>query len=113
MSVNDKILLYSLATTFSTILKIDTCENTKKFIKKNLDQYLELDVSDKIYYSEYSLKLSKTLIDYLGDIILFELNPDNESEINHDFNLYVKKINLFIYLCHMNLFKLRILFLKN
>jgi len=99
MSKHEKILLYSLANTFHTLLKLDICEATREYIKTKLKTFSNLIVADKMYYSQYALKLASSLMDYLSDVIIFELNTDDAHEINHDFRLiwgkkYISHINI-------------------
>ncbi|XWV24602.1 hypothetical protein QJ856_gp1185 [Tupanvirus deep ocean] len=87
MPVNEKMLLYSLANTFSTTLGVDICDDTKAYLKSKSKAFAKLDVEEKMYYAKYSIQLAKCLMDYLDDISLFEINTDADSEIVHDFKL--------------------------
>jgi len=91
MPVDEKLLLYSLANTFHTTLGIAICSDTKAYLKKNEKVFSKLDLDSKIYFTKYSLKLAQSLADYLDNIVSFELNTDDESEIIHDFRLIMKK----------------------
>jgi len=94
MPVNDKLLLYSLANTFSTILGIKISDDTKAYLKKKTKEFSKMDSADKMYYANYSIKLANSLTEYLEEISLFEINVDTDNDIVHDFRLQWKKNNL-------------------
>lgn len=93
MSVNLEYLLYSLANTFSKNLGIKICKNTKKFITKLENDYNNLLLDDKLYFSTYAIKLTDTLIHYLPKINFFEINLDDNHKILHNFRLKWKNDN--------------------
>ncbi|BCS83421.1 hypothetical protein QLL95_gp0702 [Cotonvirus japonicus] len=94
MSVDSEILLYTLASNFHSSLGIELCKDTEDFLKKTIKKYNKLTTNDKIYYTNYSLKIIGSITKYLNtekNITLFELNTDNEHEIYHDFRIAYKK----------------------
>ena len=94
MPMNHEILLYSLAKTFNTILNIDICGNTRNYIKSKSEVFIKLEISEKMYYTKYSLRIAKSIVDSLEKINLFELNLDSDHEIFHDFRIVWKKDNI-------------------
>lgn len=89
-----ELLLYSLANTFNTTLNVGICDNTKAYLKSKSKSFSKLETSEKIYYTEYSIRLAQTLSDYLDEISFFELNTDSEHDIIHDFRLTWKNDNI-------------------
>lgn len=84
---NKNFFLYTLAKAFYHMLNVEVCMNTTKFLKKYQDKFSVLELEERIFYGEYSLKLVKHLSTYLTNISLFEINKDTDSEIIHDFRL--------------------------
>ncbi|AQN68539.1 hypothetical protein [Saudi moumouvirus] len=94
MSVNNDILLYHIASTFNSVVKIDVCPESKKLIKTGENE--DLSMKDKVYYHSYSLKIVEKLVDYITDklsykIKLFEINTQDEHEVIHDFRIICNK----------------------
>lgn len=87
MPIDEKLLLYCLANTFSTTLNVDICDDTVAYIKSKTKSFGKLSVTEKMYYTKYSIQLAQSLMEYLDKITLFELNTDTEHDILHDFRL--------------------------
>lgn len=98
MPIDETLLLCSLANTFHTTLGIEISDDTDKFIKSSSKKFNKLAVNEKIYYSKYSIQLAQSLMGYLKDITLFEINTDADNEIIHDFKLTCKKKNI-VHIC--------------
>ena len=94
MPIDQKLLLYSLANTFHTTLGINISDETKTYNKKKSKEFGKMSVNEKMYYTKYSIQLAQSLMEYLKDISLFELNTDEDNEIVHDFRLTWKKNNI-------------------
>ncbi len=98
MSVDRDILLYHIVSTFDTIVSTDLCKNSKKLLK---DANLDLSVQDKIYYTNYSLKIVQKLVEHVtNDLSLkikgIEINTEENHEVVHDFRIICSK-NHFIH----------------
>ncbi|AEQ33284.1 hypothetical protein [Acanthamoeba polyphaga mimivirus] len=98
MSVDRDILLYHIVSTFDTIVSTDLCKNSKKLLK---DANLDLSIQDKIYYTNYSLKIVQKLVEHVtNDLSLkikgIEINTEENHEIVHDFRIICSK-NHFIH----------------
>ncbi|AZL89138.1 hypothetical protein QKC54_gp0704 [Megavirus baoshan] len=96
MSVDRDILLYHIVSTFDTIVSTDLCKNSKNLLK---DVDIDLSVQDKIYYTNYSLKIVQKLIDHVtNDLSLkikgIEINTEEDHEIVHDFRIICSKNHL-------------------
>lgn len=101
MPIDINILLHCLIKTFNDTLSIDICKNSKIYIKDNSSIFEELDIDEKMYYVKYSLQLAQSLMEYLDEISLFELNVDEENEINHNFRIIWSDDNIaYISLSH-------------
>ena len=87
MPVDQKLLLYSLAKTFNSVLGVDVCDDTLSYLKKITKTFNKLDTDEKMYYTKYSLSVAQSLMNYLKKISLFKLCVDSESEVVHDFTL--------------------------
>lgn len=87
VNIDPTIILYSIASTFKNILKIEVCEKTDEYIDNLTDEYEKLDVEERVYYSKYCNEIGKLLNDYLPNIHYFEINTDINSQIVHDFKL--------------------------
>jgi len=87
MPVDENLLLYSLANTFSTTLGIPVCDQTKSYLKSNAKVFNNCSTEDKMYYAKYAIALSNALSQYLDDIIMFEINTEEEHTIEHQFRL--------------------------
>ncbi|AGF85088.1 hypothetical protein QJ854_gp694 [Moumouvirus goulette] len=108
MSVKNDILLYHIASTFNSVVKIDICSESKKIIKNGKNEE-DLSIKDKVYYHSYSLKIVEKLVEYITDNLSyklksFEINTQNDHEIVHDFRIVCSK-NHIIHICmnHKNL----------
>lgn len=96
MSVDRDILLYHIVSTFDTIVSTDLCKNSKNLLK---DADIDLSVQDKIYYTNYSLKIVQKIIDHVtNDLSLkikgIEINVEEDHEIVHDFRIICSKNHL-------------------
>ncbi|ANB50823.1 hypothetical protein [Powai lake megavirus] len=96
MSVDRDILLYHIVSTFDTIVSTDLCKNSKKLLK---DTNLDLSIQDKIYYTNYSLKIVQKLVEHTeNDLSLkikgVEINTEENHEIIHDFRIICNKNHL-------------------
>nr|WBF70547.1 hypothetical protein [Megavirus caiporensis] len=96
MSVDRDILLYHIVSTFDTVVSTDLCKNSKKLLK---DTNLDLSIQDKIYYTNYSLKIVQKLIEHTeNDLSLkikgVEINMEEDHEIVHDFRIICSKNHL-------------------
>ena len=94
MPIDEQLLLYNVANTFNTILSIDICDNTKKYLKSQAKSFAKLDTEQKMYYAKYAIQFAKSLMDYLKNITYFELNVDADHDIIHDFRLTWNKKNI-------------------
>ena len=94
MTVDQNLLLYSLANTFSSVLGVDICDNTTAFLKKSTKIFNKLETDEKMYFTKYSLSVAQSLMNYLKKISLFELYVDQDDEIVYDFSLTWGKNNL-------------------
>lgn len=104
MPIDGKIILYSLAKTFGSVLNIGICENTKSYIKSTEKNFTKLPVDEKMYYIKYSVKLAQCLMEYLEGITYFEYNMGNDNNIVHDFRLTWKKDNIaYISMAHTSI----------
>lgn len=88
-----KLLLYSIAHTFNTVLGIEICEETKTFLIRKEKRFNKLTNDNKIYYMKYALQLVSKLTekDISGEITKFELNVELKSDIDHHFRLIAGK----------------------
>lgn len=102
MPVDQKLLLYSLANTFNSVLGIDICDNTTVYVKSMAKTFNNLDTNEKIYYTKYSLSVAKSLTDYLKKTMLFQVYvDDSDNDTVHDFSLKWGKNNVaYISLSH-------------
>lgn len=94
MPIDTNILLYSLANTFANILGVPISKKTTKYLNNGLQNFTELSLEDRIYYTKYSIKLAQNLSEYIKGIKLFEINTDSEPDVIHDFRLKWKKDNI-------------------
>ena len=103
MSIDKDILLYSLANTCDTVLHIKICKHTKEFINSKKNDFMDLDSEEKLYYSNYAIKLAKELVNYLEKVVLFEIRCDEENEIDYDFKLSLQNKDIVpISMSHLN-----------
>ena len=94
MPINTKVLLYSIAKTYHNILGVSISNNTKKYLKNESENFLNLPLDERIYYTKYSIKLAQSLSEYFKGIKLFEINTDPTSDTVHDFRLTWRKGNV-------------------
>lgn len=94
MSIDQEILLYSITNTFESVLNTEISNDSKKYVKKMGKKMKELDITQRMYYTKYSLCVAQSLMEYLKNVSLFEINTDAENDIQHDFRLHWGKNNI-------------------
>ena len=84
MSIDNKLLLYNIIETFKS-LDVPICKSSVKYLEQEKIYCNEISLDEKIYYKKYSLLIIQKLLDYLGGIMKFEINMDEDRD--YDFRL--------------------------
>lgn len=103
MTIDNKILLFCLTNSIQT-LGISLASNAAKYEKKFSSKFDQLSVDEKFYYSKYGLKLAKTLIEQISDVVKYDINDTENTEYHftlvdgskkkHYFSLSPSSINV-------------------
>lgn len=91
MSIDTVCLLYTLADTFSRVLDVEVCKETQDYLKKYKKKFNSLETTERMFYTNYGLKVANALAEYLDSVTSFELNTDEEADVVHDFRLIYQK----------------------
>lgn len=103
MPLEENLVLYGLINAFHHLLKIKISNESKKFLDKELAQFINLDPAEKIYYAEYAMRLAAELAKYLGEIRKLELNVDDDAEVIHDLRLYSGETTYYVSISHRSI----------
>ena len=98
--MDTQLLSYSIYQAFTENLKIEDDESCRKLIKKGSRKYDDLDENEKLYYSNYALKIAKSLLNHVGKINTLVIMEENGK---YSFKLVQKKSERIVHIVNTNI----------